>query len=251
MGLEIKLNNYVNWIKVNLSITPRITSLKATEENSTYRIIDLDATQNMDSFEQTICFVADYDYLCKEFIGGETESIRKEYEDYKIQFDNTTRVGLYTHGRAGIYDEINYFDDNPDNNIKPTFWYNKQEPFEFEFVVNTLTGVQKIFDNLVLISNNAEPESLEISLVGDAYNFNKAGIFKAANTTIPHDPETGILDTAAQEQAKLNAEFEFTNISQKFDIKVGDVHFNTTVHRDPVLNQHYLTIHDNCRNVKT
>ena len=44
--------------------------------------------------------------------------------------------GFYVHGRAGIFDEIDYEDENLDNQIKPTYWYNKQEPFEFEFVVN-------------------------------------------------------------------------------------------------------------------
>jgi hypothetical protein len=28
--------------------------------------------------------------------------------------------GFYVHGRAGIFNEINYFDENPDNQIKPT-----------------------------------------------------------------------------------------------------------------------------------
>ena len=28
--------------------------------------------------------------------------------------------GFYVHGRAGIFDEIDYFDDDSDNQIKPT-----------------------------------------------------------------------------------------------------------------------------------
>lgn len=58
----------------------------------------------------------------------------------------------------------------------PTKWYGEQSPFEIEFVVNNPNGLHKIFDNLVIISNNVEPESLEIEIEGDVYNFDKAGI---------------------------------------------------------------------------
>jgi hypothetical protein len=77
------------------------------------------------AFEQTICLVTDYDYIekvCnqdKEVISDITTSI-EEYQQYLDICKNTLRIGLYTHGRAGIHDEINYFDDNQDNQIKPT-----------------------------------------------------------------------------------------------------------------------------------
>ena len=55
----------------------------------------------------------------------------------------------------------------------PCFWYGEQHPFEFEFVVNETMGVQKIFDNLQIISNRAEPESFHFTIVGDSYEFSE------------------------------------------------------------------------------
>ena len=71
------------------------------------------------------------------------------------------------HGRSG---ESNYL-------IKPTNWYGKQEEFNFEFVVNEATGLHKIFENLVIISNNVQPAEIDFELIGDAYLFNKARIY--------------------------------------------------------------------------
>lgn len=66
---------------------------------------------------------------------------------------------LWKHGRIE--------NDRP----KPTNWYGEQHPFEFEFVVNAEAGVQKIFDNLRIISNSAEPESFHFTIEGDNYEF--------------------------------------------------------------------------------
>lgn len=88
------------------------------------------------------------------------------------------RNGFYVHGRAGIFNEMDYEDAGFDNQILPTKWYEKQEPFEFEFVVNDDIGLHKIFDNLVIISNNVQPEEIQYEIVGDVYNFNKSGIFR-------------------------------------------------------------------------
>jgi hypothetical protein len=42
-------------------------------------------------------------------------------EKYKPEeFNKLLCNGFYVHGRAGIIDEINYFDTNQDNQIKPT-----------------------------------------------------------------------------------------------------------------------------------
>lgn len=52
-----------------------------------------------------------------------------------------------------------------------TNWYGKQEPFEYEFVVSQPFGMHKIFNDLEIISNNAEPDSIEVEIVGDVYDF--------------------------------------------------------------------------------
>ena len=108
---------------------------------------------------------------------------------------------------------------------------------------------------MIIISNNVEPQSLEVSLIGDVYNFNKAGIFNSANTTIKHDLETGILNLEELEKEKLKAEFANTTRSQNFEIQynVGsdkEIKFHTSVIKDEVLNQYMLKVIDSCRNAK-
>ena len=145
--------------------------------------------------------------------------------DEKIDLDNYNNLlgnGFYVHGRAGVFDEIDYFDENPDNQIKPTKWYNKQEPFEFEFVVNEPVGLHKIFDNLVIISNKVEPKSIEFEVIGDAYNFKKSGLFKTKkgfkNTTVDYDP---ILN-----QYTLITEQECRNIENpEYGRRLGNIHY--------------------------
>lgn len=52
-------------------------------------------------------------------------------------------------------------------------WYGEDYPFEFEFVVSDPIGVNKIFDNLQIISNNVQPQEMEISIIGDDYEFKR------------------------------------------------------------------------------
>lgn len=70
---------------------------------------------------------------------------------------------FWKHGQAGL--------QNVTEKIKPCHWYGKQHPFEIEFCVNDNPEVQKIFDNLQIISNNAEPESFHYQIIGDGIEF--------------------------------------------------------------------------------
>ena len=70
---------------------------------------------------------------------------------------------FYLHGQAGIF--------NVTENLYPTHWYGEFHPFEFEVVVNDKIGQQKIFTNLLLIANKAEPESFHFEIEGDNYDF--------------------------------------------------------------------------------
>ena len=82
-----------------------------------------------------------------------------------IKQDN--KVYLYRHG---VIDRINNgLQDIP----KPTYWYDHQEPFEFEFTVRDDPSVQKIWNNLQIISNKATPQSFHFEIVGDSYDFKK------------------------------------------------------------------------------
>lgn len=70
---------------------------------------------------------------------------------------------LYKHGFAGGIEES--------GNILPTYWYDNQHKFELEFVVIGVQGVHKIFDNLQIISNLAEPESFYYEVVGESFDW--------------------------------------------------------------------------------
>jgi hypothetical protein len=70
---------------------------------------------------------------------------------------------LYKHGFAGDLEE--------GVNILPTKWYDQQYPFEFEFVVSGEAGVQKIFNNLKIFSNNTPPDSIYYEVIGDSFEW--------------------------------------------------------------------------------
>ena len=84
-------------------------------------------------------------------------------QDEKLLPSLTT--DFYLHGQSGIF--------NISENIYPTYWYGEFHPFEFEFVVNDKIGQQKIFNDLVIISNKAEPESFHFEIEGDNYEFSE------------------------------------------------------------------------------
>ena len=133
-------------------------------------------------------------------------------------YDKMLVNGFYVHGRAGIFDEINYKDNDSENQIQPTKWYDKQEPFEFEFVINSPVGIHKIFDNLVIISNNVQPNSIEYTIEGDTYS-----LFKNDDL--------------------------FSN-NKKRQLYLSGVGFkNAKLNYDTILNQYSLTIHQDCKNI--
>lgn len=72
---------------------------------------------------------------------------------------------FWKHGQSGIIDIK--------DKLKPCFWYGKQHPFEFEFVVVDNPGIHKIFNNLYIIANKAKPESFHYEIVGEVYDFAK------------------------------------------------------------------------------
>lgn len=82
---------------------------------------------------------------------------------------NVTKTSLTTdfwkHGQAGLIDI--------QDEIRPCYWYGEQHPFEFQYVVNTAPGVQKIWNNMQIISNNVAPESIHYYISGDNYVFSE------------------------------------------------------------------------------
>ena len=72
---------------------------------------------------------------------------------------------FWKHSQAGI---IDIKDD-----IKPTYWYGRQHPFEFEFIVVDDPSTHKLFTNLQIIANRAKPDSFHYEIIGDSYDFAK------------------------------------------------------------------------------
>lgn len=95
---------------------------------------------------------------------------------------NTT-TDLWKHGNTDIF--------GTDTTTAPAVWYDEVHPFEFEFVVNgDELGIHKLFDNLKIISNKAEPESFEFEIIGDSYEFTRENLKQN-----PNEPEETYLKT--------------------------------------------------------
>lgn len=108
------------------------------------------------------------DYLEKEGI------IKKEPDNsitildinldyYRLRDSESQTMKLWKHGYAGLYDN--------QGKIKPTNWYGKQHEFNFEFIVSDTPTIQKVFNNLQLLSNKAEPGKFEYEVVGEGYEW--------------------------------------------------------------------------------
>ena len=81
----------------------------------------------------------------------------------KDTYYNTLTTSFWKHGQAGLMKTKDV--------IKPCLWYGQQHPFEFEFVVLDNPIMHKIFDNLQIISNKAQPESFHFDVVGEVYEW--------------------------------------------------------------------------------
>ena len=90
----------------------------------------------------------------------ENQALTKEQKE-----ETNLTTDFYLHGNAGIIDIK--------EDLYPTYWYGEFHPFEFEFIVNDKIGYNKIFSNLMIVSNKAEPESFHFEIEGDGYEFSK------------------------------------------------------------------------------
>ena len=124
------------------------------------------------------------------------------------------------------------------NQCLPTKWYDTQHPFEFEVVVNDPKGFHKIFDNLMIVSNNVEPESFEVEITGDVYGFNKKEMYD--------DPEKNIfVNIPIIPAANVKENKDKENIDYMLQKEV-----NTRIHWDPIENSYSLAIHQDSVNIK-
>ena len=74
---------------------------------------------------------------------------------------------------SNCYDIWHHSEDVGYNDEHVSNWYNGEQGFEFEFVVSDPIGINKIFDNLQIISNNVQPNEMEITIIGDDYEFKR------------------------------------------------------------------------------
>ena len=211
------------------------------KEKSGMSSFNINMKDNYNNRPEYLYYIIDYDYVPGVNIETEIDSNRvfsgtikhnkivilRDKNDldskYKDYYDNALLSSIFVHGRALNADEINYQDKDPNNQCLPTKWYNRQEPFEFEVVISEPKGAHKIFDNLMLISNNAEPDSIEIEITGDAYGFNKDAILNGEDKSFKFD-DSGKWSTS-----------EYSK---------------TIIKHDPVDNQYYLSTNQKCYNIK-
>lgn len=85
-------------------------------------------------------------------------------DKYYYMRDLGNSLKLWKHGQAGVYDN--------QGKIKPTHWYGKQHEFNFEFIARE-DAFHKIFTNLQMVSNKAEPHKFEFEVVGEVYDWHE------------------------------------------------------------------------------
>lgn len=106
----------------------------------------------------------------KQYVNGynEFKSLDLGYYEYSIAVipeDNKQflTTDFWKHGQAGIIDIK--------DKIVPCVWYARQHPFEVEVVVVDDSTRHKIFENLQIIGNAAEPDSFHFEITGDYYEW--------------------------------------------------------------------------------
>lgn len=154
-------------------------NLRESDKDSTIKVNTIKSHYN--AFKQDILFVFKYGktkwHLCWNEVLEKWVTRYSWFPEFSENINNifytfaNTNVHplannyLYKHGFSGTVEEK--------GTILPTKWYEEQQPFEFEFVVADAQGLQKIFDNLKIISNKVEPNSFIFEIVGDGFEWNE------------------------------------------------------------------------------
>lgn len=153
---------------------------KPSSGNSVEYIVDSAIAQNYichliyktdSKVGQSTIEVYSYDYLSiSDPHTVKSKEVKKgDFNYYEYRDSNADTMELWKHGQAGLYDN--------QGKIKPTNWYGKPHEFNFEFIVNHTPEIQKIFNNLMIISNKTAPKKFEYEVVGEGYDWY---IYKAA-----------------------------------------------------------------------
>ena len=168
------------------------------------------STLDKDKHQKSICFnerqslwTTQYDWvpIVSENINGDFYTLQE-----CLGPDDPEDISDIDEGKICIY-------SHDVENSDPTKWYGKQHKFEFEFVVSDPIGVHKIFDNLQIISNNVQPEEMEITVVGDDYEFKRVKV---------------------DEIAEVRTWYKTISESNPDNVKTtSDIHGNLAEHQDP------------------
>ena len=148
---------------------PTLDREKMLRPDKIVTLLNIKASIQIQDFDESVGSRDDYYNTKSGFESGTTlidagyyESVVAIIPKWNIQFLSTD---FWKHGQGGIIDIT--------DTIRPTYWYGKRHPFEFEVVVVNDPSVHKIFDNLELVANRAKPESFHYEIVGDSYDFAK------------------------------------------------------------------------------
>ena len=218
---RIERDHWGNWKNVNISgNTINFTKNIFTKDNPIVTLIITPITSAVDGVtglttdvqfpSETIAFTT------KEIVNNPGLT-----QEEKVKPCLTT--DFYLHGQSGIF--------NVSENIYPTYWYGEQHPFEFEIVVNDKIGQQKIFNDLIIISNKAEPESFHFEIEGDNYEFSEdkrtmyfrqeatKNLYQNLGSNILYNRKFTdvVADKYTQEQYYRSSKSDYTNQYKKLD----------------------------------
>ena len=234
---DLKLQRFLN-DNINLDLT-RQTIIGETNVKTHYNNYKGDVmftfynTNGDDKKEWNLCYnerqalwVTRYDWL-PMFSGNINNTF---YSIKCVPYGYTDYIDMWKHGRTGV-----------DSQFYPTLWYGEQHPFEFEFVVNEPVGIHKIFEDLVIISNNVQPIEIEFEFIGDDYLFNKARIY--------HDGYNIYGNVGEDKPYRKD-----TTLFTKENYNTSDfspIFYNASVNYDKVLDTHTLVVKQMCKNLET
>lgn len=233
---DLKLQRFLN-DNINLGLNKQ-TVIGATNVKTHYNAYkgDVMFTFYNDGLEWNLCYnerqalwVTRYDWT--PMFSGNINNTYYSIQKYNWNQKDYLQYGrLYKHGRTGI-----------DTQFYPTMWYSEQKPFEFEFVVNDPAGVHKIFEDLMIISNNVQPEEIEFEFIGDDYLFNKARLYHDGYNVYGNRGEDRPYRTDITKYTKEN--YNVSNFKPLF--------YNAEVAYDKVLDTYTLVVKQVCKNVET
>ena len=163
---KVEKDHWGNWKKVSISGNKlTVTDMSIFNTNKTMLLYITPYLSSM-TLPQGVAGTFSETNFPTETIALTTEAI---VHNPLLTIEDKSKPGLttdfYLHGQAGIF--------NVAEDLYPTYWYGEYHPFEFEVVVNDKIGQQKIFTDLMIISNKAEPESFHFEIEGDNYEFSE------------------------------------------------------------------------------